>query len=170
MNPTLRLCLKFIFYTIILWFLAYFLLGNYISLEFSNYQFALLFPKILTFATAVSIYGLLVLTIRSESGWSFGNIMKFMSGVILAFIPFVIFEYLSLDRCNFWETTKTYKGTLYHSKNSSAEKIVIIESVCKGSENVIRETKHTVGITPIFNTSSPIDTSKIKLSNWNEFK
>ncbi len=170
MNRTFLLCLKFIFYTIILWFIVYFLAGDYISLEFANYKFALVFPRILTFATAASIYCLIVLKIKSEDGWNFSNIMKFIFGILLAFIPFIIFEYLSLARCNFWETTKTYKGTLYHSKNSDAEKIIVVESVCKNTQTVRRETKRVVSLTPLFNTVSSIDTATIKSGNWNEFK
>ncbi|MBS7333125.1 MAG: hypothetical protein KIG88_05980 [Weeksellaceae bacterium] len=171
MNRSLRLTLKTTFILIIVWFISYFVFGEHVSLEFSDYNFALIFPKILTFATGASIYFLFLLSIKKADGWNIKNILKFVFGIIIGIIPFFLFKYYSsVGNCQNWEVTKKVKSTLYESVSSSSETIKLIETYCLEMDLREEKTYRVMAITPIFNTISPIDTLKINDTNWKKIK
>ncbi len=170
MNKYLLTFLKTIFYLIIGWFLGYFIFGENISVEFSDYQFAQLFPKILTFATGVSIYFLFLLSIKKSDLFSTSNILKFIFGVILGLLPFLLFKYYSsVDNCQNWEVDKRVKSTLYLSTTSN-ESIKLIETYCPEMKQTEVKTYRVLQISPIFNTIYPVDTTKIKRDYWKKMK
>lgn len=150
----------------IVWFLLYFLIGNFISLEFSNSNFSSLFPKILTFIASVSVYILFLVSIKKENGWSFFNVMKFVLGIVVAFIPLLVFEYFSIDSCASWKVNKSDKKIIYQSVSSASETIRLIEVDCPTANRKTLEVKRVMKITPLFITSSEIDTLKISDKNW----
>lgn len=167
MNRSLRLTLKTTFILIIVWFISYFVFGEHISLEFSDYRFAQIFPKILTFATGASIYFLFLLTIKKADGWNLKNILKFVFGIIIGFIPFLLFKYYSsVGNCQNWEVSKKVKTTLYQSVSSSSETIKLIETYCLEMDSRDEKTYRIMAITPFLNTISPIDTTKINDKQW----
>lgn len=171
MNTSLRFILKTTFTLIIVWFISYFVFGEYISLEFADYTFAQQFPKILTFATGASIYFLFMLSIKKSDGWNAFNIIKFVLGIVLGFIPFFLFKYYSsVANCQSWEVFKKEKAILYESVSSSSEKIKLIETFCPEMDSRVEKTYRVMSITPLFNTISEIDTTKIKDNNWKEIK
>ena len=171
MNKSLRLTLKITFTLIIVWFISYFVFGEHISLEFSDYNFAQLFPRILTFATGASIYFLFLLSIRTEKGWNFKNILKFVFGILIAFIPFILFKYYSsVGNCQNWEVTKKVKTTLYQSVSSSSESIKTIETYCLEMDKREEKIYRVIQITPLFNSISPIDTLKLQEKSWKKVK
>ncbi len=137
-----------------------------LSLEFTNQQFAHLFPKILTFSAAASIYFLFLLSIKLKDGWSWINITKFCLGLIIGLIPLATFEYYNLSQCSSWKTTTKVKKTLYQSNSSSSEKIKLIEVECPETKSKVLKVKRIVDITPLFHTSSTIDTTKISTNSW----
>lgn len=166
MNKTLRNIILIICTIFILWFIGYFLIGDFISLEFANHEFAKLFPKILTFATAVSIYILFLLSIKKKSGWSFMNVMKFILGIIFSLLPLLAFEYYNIGSCTNWKVDKKIKETLYKSNSSDSEKIVLFETFCPESNLRTTQIKRIVEITPLFITTSDFDVSKISDKSW----
>lgn len=166
MNKTLRYIILTSCIIFILWFIGYFLIGDFISLEFSNYQVSKIFPKVLTFLAAVSIYVLFLLSIKKNEGWSFSNIMKFVLGIIIGLIPLFTFEYYSINDCADWKIDKTTKKVLFQSKTSASETIKLIEINCPESKSKTLKVKRVVAITPLFNTSSTIDTAKISTNSW----
>ncbi|MBF0597828.1 hypothetical protein [Faecalibacter rhinopitheci] len=171
MNKNLRLILKTTFTFIIVWFISYFVFGEHIGLEFSDYNFAQIFPKILTFATGTSIYFLCLLSINKNRGWNYKNILKFIFGILLAFIPFILFKYYSsVGNCQNWEVTKQVKSTLFVSTSSNSETIKLIEVYCPEMDLKVDKTFRIMSITPLFNTVSEIDTTNISPTNWKKFK
>ncbi|WP_313579459.1 hypothetical protein [Chishuiella sp.] len=166
MNKTLRNIILSISIFFILWFIIYFYLGEYIDLEFSNPNFSKTFPKILTFLCAVSIYTLFLISIRRAYGWSFLNILKFIVGILFSLIPIFLFEFFSLSKCANWKIDKSYKKTLYESKISSSESIKLIELECKETNTISRKVERIMQITPLFISTSKIDTLKISDKNW----
>lgn len=167
MNSYLSTFLKTIFYIIIVWFLGYFIFGENITVEFSDYQFAQLFPKILTFATGASIYFLFLLSIKISNGFSILNVTKFILGIILGLFPFFLLKYYSaVDNCQNWEVSKKVKTTLYYSTYSSNESIKLIETYCPDLKLKEEKTYRIMQISPFFNTIYPIDTVKIRRDNW----
>lgn len=171
MNRSLRLTLKTTFILIIVWFISYFVFGEYISLEFSDYSFAQIFPKILTFATGASIYFLFLLSIKKSDGWNLKNILKVVFGILIGIIPFLLFKYYSsVGNCQNWEINKKVKSTLYQSVSSSSETVKSIETYCLEMDLREEKTYRVMAITPFFNTISPIDTLKINETNWKKVK
>ncbi len=166
MNKTLRYIITTICIIFILWFLGYFLIGDFISLEFANNQVSIVFPKVLTFLAGVSIYVLFLLTIKKENGWSFLNIMKFILGIIIGLIPLCAFEYYSLSKCSDWKLEKKVKKTLYQSKSSASETIKLMEFHCPENNSKTVKVKRVMEITPLFITTSEIDTAKISDKVW----
>ncbi|GEM52193.1 hypothetical protein HX001_12185 [Empedobacter brevis] len=166
MNKTLRNIILIICTIFIIWFIGYFLIGDFISLEFANQQFSKLFPKILTFVAAVSIYIIFLVSIKKKEGWSFMNIMKFVFGIIIGLIPLLTFEYFSIGSCTDWKIDKKIKKTLYQSNSSNAETIVLLETYCPESNLKTTQVKRVVKITPLFITTSDIDISKISDKSW----
>jgi hypothetical protein len=166
MNKTLRNIILIICTIFIIWFIGYFLIGDFISLEFANHDFAKLFPKLLTFAAAVSIYVLFLLSIKKKNGWSFMNVMKFIFGIIFGFLPLLTFEYYSIGSCTNWKIDKKIQKTLYKSNSSDSEKIVLIETFCPESNLKTTQVKRIVEITPLFITTSEIDLNKISDKSW----
>ena len=171
MNRNLLLTLKTIFTIIILWFIGYFVFGENISLEFANYNFAQLFPKILTFAAGASIYFLFLLNIKKEDGWRYPNILKAVAGILFGFVPFILFKYYSsVGNCQNWEVFKQEKNVLFESVSSESEKIKSIQIYCPEMDQTTEKTYRVMAITPLFNTISEVDTVKIKRSNWKKIK
>lgn len=171
MNTSIRLILKTTFILIIVWFISYFVFGEYISLEFADYKFAQQFPKILTFATGASIYFLFLLAIKKSEGWSIMNILKFIFGLIIGIIPFFLFKYYSsVENCQSWEVSRKEKAILYESVSSTSEKIKLIETFCPEMDSRVEKTYRVMSITPLFNTISEVDTAKLKDSSWKKFK
>lgn len=171
MNRKLITALKTLLYLILVWFIIYFVFGEQISLEFSDYQFAKIFPKILTFAAGASIYLLILLSIKKSKGWSIVNILKFIAGIIFAFIPFLLFKYYSsVANCQDWEITKKNVKTLFVSTSSNSEKIKTIETYCQEMDELETKNYRVMEITPIFNIVSEIDTAKINQKDWKKFK
>ena len=166
MNKTLRNIILIICTIFILWFIGYFLIGDFISLEFSNYEVSQLFPKILTFLAAVSIYVLFLLSIKKNEGWSFSNVMKVVLGIIVGLIPLFTFEYYSMNDCTDWKIEKINKKTLYQSKSSTSETIKLVEIICEENKSKSLQVKRIMQITPLFITSSSIDTTKISTNSW----
>ncbi|MEG0187450.1 hypothetical protein [Algoriella sp.] len=166
MNKTLRYIITTSCIIFILWFIGYFLIGDFISLEFSNYEVSQLFPKILTFLAAVSIYVLFLLSIKKNEGWSFSNVMKFVLGIIVGLIPLFTFEYYSMNDCADWKIEKINKKTLYQSKSSTSETIKLVEIICEENKSKSLQVKRIMQITPLFITSSSIDTTKISTNSW----
>lgn len=166
MNKILRNIILIICTIFIIWFIGYFLLGDFISLEFANHDFAKTFPKFLTFIAAVSVYVLFLLSIKKKDGWSFMNIMKFIFGIIFGFLPLLTFEYYSIGSCTNWKIDKTIKETLYKSNTSDSEKIVLFETFCPESNVKTTQVKRIVEITPLFITISDFDISKISDKSW----
>ena len=166
MNKTLRNIILIICTIFILWFIGYFLVGDFINLEFANHQFSHLFPKILTFLAAVSIYVLFLLSIKKENGWSFLNIMKFVLGIIIGLLPLCAFEYYNLSNCADWKLEKQDKKVLYQSKSSTSETIKLVEIICEKNKSKSLQVKRIMQITPLFITSSSIDTTKISTNSW----
>lgn len=166
MNKTLRNIILSISVFFILWFIIYFFIGEYIDLEFSNPIFSKTFPKILTFLCAVSIYTLFLISIRRAYGWSFLNILQFFMGILFSLIPIFLFQFFSLNKCANWKVDKIYKKTLYQSKISSSETIKLIEVNCTEARKKSIKVERIVQITPLFISSSKIDTLKISNKNW----
>ncbi|WP_413532703.1 hypothetical protein [Empedobacter brevis] len=166
MNKTLRNIILIICTIFIIWFIGYFTIGDFIKLEFVNNHFSKLFPKILTFAAAVSIYTLFLLSIKKQHGWSFMNVMKFIFGIIIGLLPLLTFEYCSIGSCTSWKVDKTIKKTLYVSNSSDSEKIVLIETFCPESNLKTTQVKRIMEITPLFITTSEIDLNKISTKSW----
>lgn len=171
MNRKLITTLKTILYLILIWFIIYFVFGEQISLEFSDYHFAQIFPKILTFSAGASIYLLILLTIKKSKGWSFINILKFFAGIMFAIIPFILFKYYSsVANCQEWEITKKNVKTLFVSTSSNSEKIKTIETYCQEMDKLDVKNYRVMEITPFFNVVSEIDTAKINKKDWKKFK
>lgn len=171
MNKNLQLTFKTIFTIIILWFIGYFVFGENISLEFADYNFAQLFPKILTFAAGASIYFLFLLNIKKEDGWGIPNILKGIAGVIFGFVPFILFKYYSsVGNCQNWEVFKQEKNVLFESVSSQSETIKTIQIYCPEMNQTTEKTYRVMAITPIFNTISEVDTVKIKRNHWKKIK
>ena len=167
MNKTLLITLKIIFWIIILWFIGYFVFGEFIALEFSDYTFAQQFPKYLTFATGASIYFLFLLSIQLKKKWHWQNILKFIAGIVIGFVPFVLFKYYSsVGNCQDWEIIKERKKTVYQSITSENETIQLIETACPEMESKETKVYRVMKLTPIFNTKSEIDTTKLKFNHW----
>lgn len=167
MNSYLITFLKTIFYIIIIWFIGYFIFGENITVELSNYEFAQLFPKILTFATGASIYFLFLLSIKISSGFNALNIIKFILGVLCGLLPFFLLKYYSsVDHCQNWEVSKKVKTTLFYSTYSTNETIQLIEVYCPEIGVKEDRTYRIMQISPFFNTIYPIDTLEIKSDNW----
>jgi hypothetical protein len=170
MNKYLLTFLKTIFYLTICWFVGYFIFGENISVEFSDYSFTLLFPKILTFATGASIYFLFLLNIKKSEGFKTLNIIKFSLGIILGVLPFFLFKYYaSVDNCQNWEVNKKVKSTLFISTTSN-ESIKLIEVYCPELNTTELKTYRIMQISPFFNTVYPVDTLKIKRDYWKKVK
>lgn len=171
MNIPLKLILKTAFILIIIWFISYFVFGEYISLEFADYQFAQIFPKILTFSAGASIYFLFMLAIKKSEGWRWLNILKFILGILIGILPFFLFKYYSsVANCQSWEVYKKEKAVLYESVTSSSEKIKLIETFCPEMDLRQEKTYRVMSITPLFNTISEIDTATIKNQNWKKIR
>ena len=166
MNKTLRNIILIICTIFILWFIGYFLVSDFINLEFANHQFSHLFPKILTFLAAVSIYVLFLLSIKKGNGWSFLNIMKFVLGIIIGLLPLCAFEYYNLSNCADWKLEKQDKKVLYQSKSSTSETIKLVEITCPEKNTKTVQVKRVMEITPLFITTSPIDTIKVSEKVW----
>lgn len=167
MNKTLRITLRIIFWLIILWFIGYFVFGEFIALEFSDYKFAQYFPNYLTFATGVSIYFLFLLSIQLKDKFNWKNCLKFLAGIVIGFIPFVLFKYYSsVGNCQNWEISKEIKKTVYQSITSDSEKIQLIETYCPELNTKEVKAYRVMSITPVFNTKSEIDTTKLKFNHW----
>jgi len=166
MNNRIRYITIIISILFIAWFLLYFLIGNSISLEFSNTNFSKLFPKILTFLASVSVYVLFLLSIKKSSGWSLFNVMKFVLGIVVALLPLLAFEYFSIDSCPTWKMNKKDKKIIYQSVSSTSETIRLVEIDCPSANKKTLKTKRVMQITPLFITSSEIDTLKISDKNW----
>ena len=170
MNKTLRNIITTICILLIVWFIGYFLLGDFISLEFANYSISSLFPKILTFAAAVSVYVLFLLMIKRDKGWSFMNIMKFVFGIIVGLIPLCAFEYYSLTNCADWKVEKTDKKVLFQSVTSASETIKLIEYNCPDNNMKSLKVRRIMTASPLFILNSPIDTLKISDKEWKKIK
>lgn len=166
MNKRLRNITIIISIVFIVWFLLYFLIGNFINLEFSNSDFSKIFPKILTFLASVSVYVLFLISIEKGKGWSFFNVMKFVLGIVVAFIPLVTFEYFSIDNCATWKVSKHDKKTIYQSVSSASETIRLIEIDCPAANRKTLKVNRVMQVTPMFRTVSEIDTLKISDKNW----
>ncbi|WP_313374880.1 hypothetical protein [Chishuiella sp.] len=166
MNKTLRNIILSLAIFFILWFIIYFFLGEYIDLEFADYNYTKAFPKVLTFLCAVSIYTLFLIPIKKSKGWSFLNILLFFVGILFSLIPIFLFQFFSLNKCANWKLDKRDKKTLYQSKMSSSETIKLIEFNCKEANKKNIKVKRVVEITPLFISSSDIDTLKISDKNW----
>lgn len=171
MNQKLKITLKTILYLILVWFIIYFVFGEQISLEFADYQFAHIFPKILTFAAGASIYLLILLTIKKSKGWSIVNILKFIAGIIFAFVPFLLFKYYSsVANCQDWEITKKNIATLYVSTTSNSEKIKSVETYCQEMDQLEVKSYRVAELTPLFNVVWEIDTANISPEKWKKLK
>jgi len=167
MNSNLLITLKTIFYIIIIWFIGYFVFGENISIEFSDYYFAQRFPNILTFAAGTSIYFLFLLSIKKADGFNLNNILKFAFGIIIGILPFFLLKYYSsVDNCQNWEIQKKIIKTHYISTSSSNESIKSIETYCYEMNKKEVKTYRVMKLTPLFNTITPIDTAKINNRNW----
>lgn len=167
MNHYLLTTLKTVFYLIIVWFIGYFVFGENVSIEFSNYQFAKFFPKVLTFAAGASIYFLFLISIKPSDKFSLSNILKFTFGIIIAIIPFLLFKYYSsVGNCQNWEVSKKIVKTHFISTSSASETIKSVETYCLEMDKKDIKTYRIVSFTPIFNTITPIDTTKINSKNW----
>lgn len=167
MNKTLLISLRILFWIIIIWFIGYFVFGEYIAIEFSDYTFAQHFPKYLTFAAGASIYFLFLLSIRLKDKWNWKNILKFLAGIGIGFMPFVLFKYYSsVGNCQNWEVIKTNKKTLFQSITSESETIQLIEIECPEMEIKEEKIYRVMHLTPVFNVKSEIDTTKLKFNHW----
>ena len=167
MNKSILITLQTIFTIIIMWFIGYFVFGENISIEFANYEFAKQFPKILTFCTGASIYFLFMLSIKKADKWNYKNVIKFVLGIGCAIVPFILFKYYtSIGNCQNWEVSRRVVKTLYQSKSSTSETVKAIETICPEMESKKVDTYRVMALTPLFNTISPIDTTKIRENNW----
>lgn len=171
MNKYLLITLKTIFYIIIVWFIGYFIFGENISIEFTDYQFARKFPNVLTFATGSSVYFLFLLNIKKNEGFNLGNGLKLFLGIIFGVLPFILFKYYSsVGNCQNWEVTKKVVKTHFISISSTSESIKSIETYCFEMNKTEQKTYRVMSLTPLFNTISEIDTTKIKPQNWKKYK
>lgn len=167
MNKSILITLQTLFAIFIVWFIGYFVFGENIGIEFADYEFAKLFPKILTFCAGASIYFLFMLSIKKADKWNYKNILKFAAGIILAIVPFILFKYYtSIGNCQTWEVSRRVVKTLYQSKSSTSETIKAIETICPEMESKKVDTYRVMALTPLFNTISPVDTAKIRENNW----
>lgn len=87
-------------------------------------------------------------------------------GIVVAFIPLLVFEYFSIDSCASWKVNKSDKKIIYQSVSSTKETIRLIEVNCPTANRKTLEVKRVMKITPLFITSSEIDTLKISDKNW----
>ena len=167
MNSILKNILKTILTLNLIWFIGYFVFGEHISLEFSNYEFAKLFPKLITFTAGASIYLLVLLTIKKENGFSIKNILKFIVGILLAFAPFILFKYYSsVANCQDWEVRKKNVSTLFISKTSTKESIKTIDIYCQELNKLETKNFKVTELTSLFNIVTEIDTAKLEKKDW----
>lgn len=154
---------------IIVWFCAYFLYGDQISLTFTDRKFASYFPQILVFLTAASIYGLFILGIKSKRN-QWGNLLLFVGGLILALLPFIAYHGYFQYQCGFWNEELKKGKVLYSSEVSINEKIQIIHTNCKGKSEIKTDTVHIKKITPYFELINEVKLYPSEKSNWEKVK
>lgn len=165
----LKKFLLFLSMAIIVWFCVYFLYGDRISLTFTDRTFASYFPQILVFLTAASIYGLFVLSLKSNRN-KWGNLLLFLVGIVLALIPFIAFHGYFQYQCGFWNEEISKGKVLYQSEINSNEKIQILESNCSLNSTQKTDTVHIKQITPYFELINDVKMYPSEKSNWKVVK
>lgn len=147
----------------IIWYGIYFFWGEKFSITFSDSVFSAWFPQILVFLCAVSIYGLFILSIKSQQKkWQ--NILLFIGGFLLATLPFLIYHGYFQPQCGIWNKEVVKETPVYYNKLNKFETIKIIESHCK--KTITIDTLYIKQVTPYFELQNPVSISKSENSNW----
>lgn len=158
---TFSLCFVFI-----AWFLLYFLIGKTFPYEFANQNFKLLFPKIIVFLAAVSIYTLLLMQIDLAKKWEFSNVLKFVGGIILGFVPFILYGFFSIQSCPFWLQSHENSKTLFRSKLNQNEKIIVQKTHCTDIHSSYKDTIQTTTYFNFIRTSHSVKPSEMNQKYW----
>lgn len=154
---------------IIVWFCVYFLYGDQISLTFTVRKFASYFPQILVFLTAVSIYGLFILAIKSkQKKWV--NFLLFFGGLILATLPFIAFHGYFQYQCGIWNQEISKGKTLFKSELDSNENIQVRKTKCSVTNLEQTDTVHVKEILPYFELVNDVKLISAEKSYWSVVK
>lgn len=158
--------IRFFCLVFIIWFCFYFFFGERFSVEFTDRVFASRFPQILVFLTAVSVYGLFIMEIKSRrKKWV--NILLFIGGFIFALIPFVAYHGYFQYQCGIWNREIVKEKTLYINKLNKFESVKVIESVCEADGSKIQsDTVFSKQITRFFELNNPVKIEKSESGVW----
>lgn len=164
-NRILLNLLRFLCFVFIGWFFVYFFLGDQFSIRFVDREIAARLPQILVFLTAVSLYGLFILAIKStRKKWQ--NIVLFMGGVLIASIPFLIYHGFFQYRCGIWNQSVTENKILYLNNRNTNESVHIIKSVCEADEIEKTDTIFTQKVLKYFELADEVKIRKGENTSW----
>lgn len=157
--------LKWFFSAILLWFVLYFMIGEKTALYFTSRTFAAIFPQILVFAAAVSIYVLFILAMdHQRKKWV--NLSLFFIGLVLAILPFFLYHGYFQYRCGFWNEEIQSSKTLLVNQNNPSQTVQIIQSQCENTLEEKIDTVYTQTFTPFFQLRQNASIRSVENSNW----
>ncbi|WP_154662237.1 hypothetical protein ACF3NR_05085 [Vaginella massiliensis] len=153
-------------FVFIAWFLLYFLVGDTFPFDFANQNLKQLFPNVLVFLAGVAIYILLLLQINLDKKWEFSNILKFVGGIILGFIPFILYGFFSIQTCPFWLQKQEYHQTLFQSKLNQNERIVLRKTTCLDCPTTKQDTVKSKVYAGFIRTTQKANLHQLNTKYW----
>lgn len=156
---------KIIFVGIILWFCAYFIFGEKLSIKFSNREWQPVFIQFLVFMAGVSVYGIFILSIRSKNRkWL--NLLLFFGGLILGSLPLLFYHGYLQYRCGFWNEIEESSKVLYVNSINPDETVKIIQKKCETGDKVLTDTVFVKKLNDYFELEHTAIIKKSKNGNW----
>lgn len=150
---------------IILWFITYFVLGDKVALTFTNKSWAEIFPQILVFAAAVSIYALFILAIKTKrKKWV--NFLLFFGGMFVAIVPFLAYHGYYQYQCGIWNQEIVTSRNLLINHNDHSETVKIVRTKCEFEEEIKVDTLYSKKTTDFFELQHKVELIENKGSSW----
>lgn len=150
---------------IIVWFLIYFLAGDYSAFYFTDRTFAAYFPSILSFAASTAIYGLFISSIQSKrKKWK--NILLFVSGLLIGSLPLLAYHAYFQYQCGFWNEEVLEVKQTYSNKVDATESVKSFKTQCKINQESKQEVLFVKQFTPYFEFRNPVDVSALNPTFW----
>lgn len=134
---------------------------------FSDRKFAAIFPEILVFSTAVSIYGLFVLSIKNKrKKWV--NFLLFFGGLLFASLPFLAFHGYYQYQCSNWNSEIVSSENILYNNYDTEETVRVIKSKCKFEDEIKTDTIFVKNYLMFFEMHRRVNIIEVEKSNWSE--
>lgn len=164
-STILQRILTLVFVLLIVWYIAYFFWGEQTSVYFTDRVFASYFPHILVFSTAVSIYGLFVLLIRSQrKKWM--NFLFFFLGLMFSSLPLLAYHGYFQYQDGFWNQKIENSKTLYINKLKNDESVKEFQFRNEINQEIKWDTVFSKAFTPYFELNQQVEIKVSEKGNW----